>query len=509
MGAENGSINPAELSGPGQDLFGRTVRGGVWVFALRMVTKALEFGQWIILAWLLEVEDLGLLGVAMLCLGTLNTFSQTGFRAALIQKRENTQAYLNSAWTVGIIRGIVLFTALYFAAPYATMLKVPEAKVGTATAIIQVIGLSFLLEAFVNIGTVGFHKELEFKKLFVFQISSSLSTTVLTICLALIYANIWVVVIGRLVGNLVRLVLSYMVHPYRPKLSRDLEKAKELWGFGRWIFWSNVLAFLLTQGDDFFVWGYLGVTSLAFYQYAYRFSNIPATEITNVISSVTFPAYSKLQDDVPRLKDAYLKVLQLTAFLSAPVAGLIFILAPDFVTLFFEDKWLPMVPAIQILTVFGLLRSLGTTRGPLFRAVGRPEITTKLHYMRLFMLVVLIYPLTRRFGISGTALAVVLVNVTCQPFGIYLSIKITQARLPEILRPILFPLAAALLMLGVIYLFKCLFFTEITFTSFFILAIIGVSTYSAAAYIFDKSFNYGIGKVLKEQINTLAKQTGP
>lgn len=509
MDAQNGLINSAELSSPGQDLFGRAVRGGFWVFALRMVTRALEFGQLIVLARVLGVEDIGLLGVAMLCMSILNTFTQTGFRAALIQKKENTQAYLNSAWTVGIIRGIVLFTALYFAAPYAANLRMPEAKIETATAIIQVIGLSFLLEGFVNVGIVFFDKELEFNKLFLYQISGALTNVLVTICVALIYRSVWALVFGKLAGGLVRLILSYTVHPYRPRLSRDLKKAKQLWGFGKWIFASVVLGFLISQGDDIFVWGYLGVASLAFYQMAYKFSNIPATEITTAICWVTFPAYSKLQDDIPRLKDAYLKVLQFTAFLSAPIAGLIFILAPDFVTLFLKEKWLPMVPAMQILAVFGLLRALGATRGPLFRGLGRPWLGAKLKIIKFAVLVILIYPLTKRFGISGTALAVLLQNVIVQPFSTYLAIKVTKSRISEILRPILFPLAATLLMLAVIYLFKCLFFTEITFTSFFIFAIIGVSTYSAAAYIFDKSFNYGIGKVIKEQINTLAKQTAP
>ena len=120
----------------------------------------------------------------------------------------------------------------------------------------------------------------------------------------------------------------------------------------------------------------LGVTALGFYQLAYRISNMPATEITHVISRVTFPAYSKLQDDIPKLREAYLKVLQITAFLSFPIAGLIFVLAPDFTKIFLGEKWMPMVPAMQVLVFAGLSRAIAATAGYIFYAVGKPKIDT-------------------------------------------------------------------------------------------------------------------------------------
>src|SRR4030042_3395557 len=102
---------------------------------------------------------------------------------------------------------------------------------------------------------------------------------------------------------------------------------------------------------------------------AYRISNMPATEITHVVSQVTFPAYSKIQEDVPRLREAYLRVLQLTTFLSFPLAGLIFILAPDFTKIFLGEKWMPMVPAMMVLVLWGTIRSIGVHHGSVLQAV--------------------------------------------------------------------------------------------------------------------------------------------
>ncbi len=112
---------------------------------------------------------------------------------------------------------------------------------------------------------------------------------------------------------------------------------------------------MITQGDDILVGKLLGVSALGFYQLAYKLSNIPAIEIAHATSRVTFPAYSKLQDNLPRLREAYLRVLQLTAFLSFAIAGVILVLASDFTRIALGEKWMPMVPTVQALCIFGMI----------------------------------------------------------------------------------------------------------------------------------------------------------
>ena len=123
------------MNNPSENLSKRVVKGGAWVFALRIVSRGLGLVRLVILARILAPADFGLMGIALLAMATLDTFSQTGFNAALIQKKEDVESYLNSAWTITIFRGIVLFVVLYFSAPYvATFFKSTEAK-----PIIQVI----------------------------------------------------------------------------------------------------------------------------------------------------------------------------------------------------------------------------------------------------------------------------------------------------------------------------------------------------------------------------------
>ena len=183
-------------------------------------------------------------------MATLETFSQTGFQAALIQKKEDIKSHLDAAWTVLILRGFILFTILYLIAPYAaTFFNVPEAK-----PIIQVIGFAILLQAFTNIGVIYFQKELEFNKEFIYQFAGILADFIVAVSAVLILKNVWALVFGLLAGNTARFIVSYLVHPYRPHLSSDLRKAKELFGFGKWILGSSILVFLITKAMTY-LWG--------------------------------------------------------------------------------------------------------------------------------------------------------------------------------------------------------------------------------------------------------------
>jgi len=431
------------LTEPGETLSQRAVRGGVWVFSLRIVQQLFNLGRLVILARILAPHDFGLLGIALLTMATLETFSQTGFQQALIQKKEDIRSHLNAAWTVLILRGFILFAILYLIAPYAAVFfNAPEAK-----PIIQVIGLSILLQAFTNIGVIYFQKELEFNKEFKYQFVGTLTDFIVAVSAILILRNVWALVFGLLAGNAARCLVSYLIHPYRPHFSSDLGKAKELFGFGKWILGSSILIFLVTHGDDAFVGKLLGATALGFYQLAYRISNMPATEITHVISQVSFPAYSKLQDNLPKLREAYLKVLQVTAFLSFPIAGLIFILAPEFTTIFLGEKWMPMVPAMQALVFAGLVRSIAATTGHTFYAVGKPEIETRWQVVRLIVLAASIYPLTLQWGILGASVAVCLSTLVSTIGFIFMVIGVTRCGVKDFSKMIVFPLISGIVMM--------------------------------------------------------------
>jgi O-antigen/teichoic acid export membrane protein len=472
-----------------QPLSKRVVRGGLWVFALRIINRGLGFIKTIILARLLVPEDFGLLGIAMLSLSTLEIFSQTGFREALIQKKKNVESYLDTAWTVSVIRGLILFFILFFSAPLiANFFNTPDANL-----IIKIVAISTLLSGFRNVGVLFFQKELEFNKQFYYEFSATIVHLAVAIPLAFILRNVWALVWGSLAANLARLFMSYMLHPYRPTVSLQKDKYLELFQFGRWVLGSSIVIFLITQGDDILVAKMLGVTALGFYQIAYLLSNLPATEITHVMSQVTFPAYSNMQNDIQRLRHAYVRVLQLTTFTSMPLAAGIFVLAPVFIITFLGEKWIPMVPAMQVLCIFGATRALNATTGAIFYATGKPYILTKISSIQLVFLGILIYPLAVRAELVGVSWAVTLANLLCFILSFREIIKILDVSKKNIFNAVYPSIIVTLTILGSIYLFSIIIAHRISnLLTFIISIIIALTLYS----IFAKFMGFSISTFL-------------
>ena len=408
-------------------LFGHTVKGVQWVFAMRMMAQVLSVARLIVLSWFLAPGDFGLMGIALVTLAFLETFTETGFVFALVQKPQPDKLDLDSAWSVALIRGVLVFIVVYLAAPLAVAFFGGSSAAAaaaeeelfyrqTAIWVVRAFAFTIILRSVANIGVVLFRRELQFNKLFVIDVTGLLFDVVVAVLSAVILRSVWALVFGKIACESVRVVMSYSLHPHRPSFRIDRARSRELWSFGKWIFWSTVFFYFLSQGDSLVVGRVIGVTALGLYQLAGRIALLPSTEITNTITQVTFPAYSRIQDDMPRLRDAYIKVLRATALLSCPLAGLIFIFAADFTRLFLKPEWLPIIPVIRILAINGLLASIGSTSGPVFQAVGKPRTSARIQFVKLVFFAAVIYPFTIRWGISGTAFAVLCATLAVQPF---------------------------------------------------------------------------------------------
>lgn len=447
------SANQENNLNPSTDIFALAVKGGVWVLMLRLVIILLVFAKLVVIARLLGPEYVGLLGIAMLVLAILNTFTQVGFDAALIQKKDDIKTYLDTAWSLGIIRAGLIITILYFLAPYAaTYFEEPQ-----IVNIIRVISLTVLLDALSNIGVMYFRKDLDFKKDFFFRSSTTLADTVVAISIAVLYRSVWALVAGKLAASCVRLAASYLIHPYRPRFAMDTKKALELWKFGKHIMISSILRFFILQGDDLVLTKMLGIEILGLYQYAYRISNMVATEISDMIAQIAFSAYSKLQDNKEKLRAGYFKTIQVVSLIVFPIAGGIIILAYELTHVVLGDQWLPMVPSMQILCVLGLLKCF--QRAPAFKAVGRPDVIPKLSVIRFMVLVVTIYPLTKKLGMEGTSLSVLISCLSSQPFAFRYLQKLIGAKFTDVARLLSFPIATTLVTMLCVFAVKSAFDT--------------------------------------------------
>jgi len=478
-----------------EDLGTQIVQSGIWVGLMNVSDRVLQLAMLAILARLLSPRAFGLLGIALLTLSAIKRFTHLGLNAALIQdKQENVDSYLNTAWIMRIGRNLFIAAVIFLAAPLiASVFSEPR-----AANVLRVIALGPVFKAFRNPGVVYFQKDLNMHKSFVLTMSGSVTNFVVAVGYALVYQNVWALVFGFVAADAVRFVVSYLIHDYRPWFEFDLEIARNLFSYGKWMTGNKMLNYLYKEGDDVVVGWLLTASSLGLYQIAYRFSNAPATELTHVISRVMFPAYSKLQDDMSLLRETYYRVLQVVTLVSFPMTVGIILVAPSFVEAFLGTEWMPAVRAMQILAVWGMLRSIGATFGPVWKAVGRPDVLTKLYSVRVTLMAIFIYPVTVRWGFTGTAMLVTAISVfPMAPLDVYIAVKTLDSTFGRFLKEVSYPAAATVFMSVVVLVVRESLRIESPLFEFATLVTVGVVSYVVAVVVVERQMNWGLERGLR------------
>ena len=414
----------------------KTLRSGIFVFLYRIIQQILNMIKIIVLARILSPNDFGIMGIGLLAINTIDIFTQTGIYQALIQKKERVEDFLSDAWTFLLIRGFLLSLFLFFFSPFIGKFFNSKDSIN----VLKVLSVYFILQSSSNIAVIVlFQKELEFGIFFLYQFFGIITDFFISIIFAFILKNFWALVLGYIAKGFILMISSYFLHPYKPKIRLRKEILFPLFSFGKWIFISGIILFFLNQGGDIFVGKILGTYFLGLYQMAFRISNFPTTEITWMISQVTFPAYSKIQEEKEKLKMGYLLTLSFISLFSFLFLSFIIVFAKSFTLLFLGKKWIEIVLPMQVLSIFGVLRSFSATTGPLFQGVGKPELATTYQFLRFIILGIIIYPFTKCWGILGTSLSMLISAIFVDPFAIFHALKIVKASIKNFLDSIYIP----------------------------------------------------------------------
>lgn len=468
----------------------QTVKSGIWKAGLNVGDRMLQLLLIVVVARLVGPDAIGLMGIALLGLSTARRFSQLGLTQALIHHRsEDVDRYLDTTLTLQVLRGIVLAGILAAAAPtIAAFLGEPR-----ATDLLRAVGVVPILLGLRNPAIVYFRKHLEFHRQFAYRLSGSVVQFAVGVGYALISPTVWALVVAVLAARVTELVASYSVHEFRPGIGFDPAAARELLGYGKWISLGGIAYFLHSEGDDAVVAWVLNAASLGFYQVAYRLAMAPATELSKVVGDVTFPAYARLQDDAAVLRRAFHRTLQVTGLVAIPAAVGLAAVAPTLVRALFGDAWLEMVPVVRILAVYGLARSVTSTFGPVWKAVGRPDLGTKLSGVQVIMLAIVVVPATATYGIVGTAAAVVGVAVVPMlPLDCYYLVTEIDTTIRRFLRTITPALVASSVMAAVVLWTQ----RSVNLTPMLLelatLVVLGVGVYAVGVYVLDAAFDVGI-----------------
>jgi lipopolysaccharide exporter len=382
-------------------LTGRVLSGSAWVLGVMLFSKGLGAIQLLILGRILAPNDFGLFAIASMTLLAFDVLTRTGFDDALIQKRGNIESYAHVAFMIQIARGLILAALIFFTAPYvANFFNEPK-----VAPVVGTLALVQLLRGFRSPGVILLQRELNFQVESRYLAIGDIITVATTTILALYSRSVWALVYGAVVGEAALVALSYIVHPYRPRLSFDLEKAKELYQFGIWLFLSGIVSYLSMQADNIAVGRLLSTEALGIYYMAYRIGNLFVDELGKPLAKTLQPVYAMLQDNVERLRIGLEKSLAHFLAILCPIAFFLMLTAQATTSVLLGDKWDAIIPILPILVLGALFRGIAGPTQAFFVGTGRPKISFFCELLRATVLLLTLYPFFVLAGLEGIAWA--------------------------------------------------------------------------------------------------------
>jgi len=396
------------------------LKGVGWVGSLRGVTRVVSFLKTIIIARILAPEDVGLYAIAFFMLALMEVLTETGINVVLLQKKEEVDDYISTAWIISMARAFVIAAFLFLSAPFISLFfKMPE-----AAGLIRLIALVPFLRGFINPSIILFQKRLQFGRDFWFRFIIFAFDAMVAISATLILKNPYGLIIGLIFGVILEIILSFvMIKPW-PTLTFNKDKAREVVNRGKWMTGAGIFQYLFREGDDAVVGRLLGGASLGYYQMAYKIATLPISEVADVFAKVTLPVYVKIADDKKRLKKAFWQTTLVVTLFSTLFGLFLIIFAKPLVHLVLGEKWLPAVPALRIVSVYAILRAITQPAFTLLLALNKQERVTAITFVGIASMFICIIPLTNSFGIVGTGISTIVGILSMLPFVIYYIFKL-------------------------------------------------------------------------------------
>ena len=422
-------------------IFKHMLRGSAWALLMRAALRGIGMVSTVVLARLLTPDDFGLVAMGSVVIGFLETSSQVGVGVLLIRQPKTTRDLCDTGWTIQLLQGLFIALGLVFAAPLASRyFEDPR-----LTAVMDVFAASILIGGASNIGIVLFRKELDFAKDFRFLIYARLAKFVVTVPLAFALRTYWALAIGALLGNVLSVILSYVMHPYRPRLS--LARARDFWSLSLFMVPYNLGAFLNTKVHLLVLGRIASAPTVGAYHIASELSSMASLQITSQIGRALFPSYAKLTHDLRRLVEVFLHVLATASILLMPMGIGLSAVAEDFVEVFLGSQWSSSVPLVRWLAFYGIFLSLGELMtGRILLVTGHERLSATVVWVRLGLLVPAIVVAGFSWGVEPVAIAATGTSVLMMPIAAYSLTKVLPVTWGQIANALWRPAFAAAIM---------------------------------------------------------------
>lgn len=398
----------------GEGLRSRSIRASGLTFVGFGAQNVLRLGGNLILTRILFPEAFGIMALVQVFMTGLEMFSDIGLNTSIIQnKRGHDSAFLNTAWTLQILRGFLLWGLVLLAAPWiATFYEVPILE-----TILPVAGLTVVFAGFNSTKLATANKELLIGRVTVIFIVAQLLALLCMVVLALALQSVWALALGGLAAPICKMILS---HRWLPGVSNRLhiERAAlgEMFGFGKYIFLATMAGFMVSQADRAILGRFVSLEELALYQIAFFLATVPIVMQRQLAKKVLFPLYSKRPPSESRENRRNIGRARLS--IVGAILGLSTILAflgIDIIVVLYDPRYEAAGPLLVLIALSRLPAVVTGNYGLVLLAAGASGKFAILQIAGAILNTLLIFLGVLWYGPAGVAIAPLLTGAIMYP----------------------------------------------------------------------------------------------
>lgn len=467
-----------------KNLGSATAEGVFWVGGGQVLTQFIQMATAVCLARLLLPEDFGLFGMAFVVISFSQLFADFGVGAALVQKKIINQEILSSCFWLNVLVGSLAALVLVLTSPLLAEFY-GEVRV---ESILTVLSFNLLLAGIFVVPGAILYKGMQFAKIAKARIIGSIAGAILVVFMAWFGFGVWSLVAQPIAGSTITGILMAKYSGWFPQWKFSWRQIRGISKFSFDVFGANLLGYLTRYADKLLVGKYLGSESLGYYSMAYQIMLYPMNQISSVIIRVLFPTLSKLQEEMPRFRELYLKAVSTIAFVTFPMMTGLFAVSDDFILVVFGAKWLPMLPVFEVLCFIGMLQSVGTTAGTIHLSTGKTREFLYLT-MGLAPVTLIAFFIGKNWGILGVAIAYAIVSTTYFFVRLLVALPIAGITITEFQKVLRATVIASLVMVICLRLVLAEILTPFDFYPFLRLTIsilVGIVIYVVGIFILNR-----------------------
>ncbi|MGD8394429.1 MAG: MOP flippase family protein [Candidatus Eiseniibacteriota bacterium] len=394
---------PPPPPGPPDDGVGSSAKRGIaWSLSSNVVIQAFQFAVGIVLARLLDPADFGVFAITAIFTGLAANLANVGLGSALVQRPAIDEQHRRTMLTTNLVTSAVIVVVLVLLAPWVGSYFQHD----LAGPILCLVSFNFIINSLSSVSFSLMARDLRFRPIAIVEALAMVAHGTVAIALALAGFGVWSIAWGGIAQSACRCVMLLAIGGWVPHFAWNRRAFRDLISFGAALTVKRLLNYCAANVDYFVIGRRLGPTSLGYYTRAYSLMTLPLNQVSRVVMSVLFPAFSRIQDDNPRLVRGYERVVTATALLSFPFLAGLGVVAPVFIGFVYGDKWQPTVLPLQIMCLAGMMKSVSTFCGTIVNAKG--VVVAEIRRQGVYLLMLVIgTSVGSRWGTTGVAWAVV------------------------------------------------------------------------------------------------------